>query len=251
MKLVLDTGWHIETGNPLDISIPLTGKPTNISAWYLDAPHIDAVNENGFIGSVTEGGSVNFRNVFFNPHGHTTHTECLGHITPEIHSINASVTNFFSLAQLVSIEPESIAVDGKTDSIITSRQLAAIKWEKGIESLVIRTLPNQSSKKTMNYSSTNPPYLSVDCLEIINELNIQHLLIDTPSVDREEDGGELAFHHGYWGVPEKLNFKRTITELIFVDESIADGLYLLELQIAPFENDASPSRPILYQLMKE
>jgi hypothetical protein len=79
-------------------------------------------------------------------------------------------------------------------------------------------------------------------------LNIKHLLIDLPSVDRESDGGELAFHHAFWGVPDEPNFQRTITELIYVTNSISDGMYILELQVAPFENDASPSRPVLYAL---
>jgi hypothetical protein len=38
--------------------------------------------------------------------------------------------------------------------------------------------------------------------------------------------------------------------LIYVPDSVEDGTYLLELQTAPFENDASPSRPILYQIKK-
>ena len=30
--------------------------------------------------------------------------------------------------------------------------------------------------------------------------------------------------------------------------TIHDGEYILELQVAPFENDASPSRPLLYKI---
>ena len=40
----------------------------------------------------------------------------------------------------------------------------------------------------------------------------------------------------------------TITEMIFVQDAIEDGTYLLNLQIASFENDASPSKPILYAI---
>jgi len=40
----------------------------------------------------------------------------------------------------------------------------------------------------------------------------------------------------------------TITELIFVPNSVKDGKYILNILIAPFENDASPSKPILYKL---
>ena len=92
-------------------------------------------------------------------------------------------------------------------------------------------------------------FCTLDCLEEMNRLGVKHLLIDLPSVDRESDGGALAFHHSYWGVPEKLDVERTITELIYVDDKIPDGEYVLNLQVAPFENDASPSRPVLYPFL--
>jgi hypothetical protein len=70
-------------------------------------------------------------------------------------------------------------------------------------------------------------------------------------VDRESDGGKLVFHHRFWKVPEAPNHERTITELIYVKDSIEDGVFLLELQLAPFQNDAAPSRPILYKLKEK
>jgi hypothetical protein len=38
----------------------------------------------------------------------------------------------------------------------------------------------------------------------------------------------------------------TITELAFVPDSVADGAYLLELQVPALSGDAVPSRPLLY-----
>jgi hypothetical protein len=78
-------------------------------------------------------------------------------------------------------------------------------------------------------------------------LGVNHLLIDTPSVDREEDGGELLAHHAFWNVPDEPRYRATITELIYVPDEIEDGPYILNIQMAPFENDASPSRPVLYR----
>jgi hypothetical protein len=40
----------------------------------------------------------------------------------------------------------------------------------------------------------------------------------------------------------------TITELAFVPDRIADGAYLLELQVPALTGDAVPSRPLLYAL---
>jgi hypothetical protein len=35
-----------------------------------------------------------------------------------------------------------------------------------------------------------------------------------------------------------------------VSNKVEDGEYLLNLMIAPFENDATPSKPILYKIIK-
>ncbi len=80
------------------------------------------------------------------------------------------------------------------------------------------------------------------------ERGIKHLLIDQPSVDKEEDGGALAAHKAFWNIPKNPELHATITELIFVPDEVEDGLYLLNLQVAPMENDAAPSRPVLFQL---
>ena len=39
-----------------------------------------------------------------------------------------------------------------------------------------------------------------------------------------------------------------ITEMVFIPDEVEDGDYLLNLQIAPFFADTSPSRPILYKI---
>ncbi len=250
MKLFVDDRSYINTNEPIDISISLKEKEPHLRAWYLDNPKISPVMENGFIGSVEDGGVVNFRDIFFNPHGHLTHTECLGHITKEVYSINKNLKSFFFKAQLISIEPELKYIEryNSNDYVIQLRDLLKFNIEENVEAIIIRTIPNIPSKISMNYSASNPPYLDVETIKFFNDNGIKHLLIDLPSVDRESDGGELLFHHAFWGVPNNLNFERTITELIYVDVNIQDGNYILELQTAPFENDATPSRPILYKI---
>ena len=76
-----------------------------------------------------------------------------------------------------------------------------------------------------------------------------HLLIDQPSVDREEDDGKLLAHKAFWNYPEDIRKDATITEFIFVPNRIKDGSYLLNLQTAAFHNDATPSRPVLYSIL--
>lgn len=250
MRLFLDETHFIDTSEPLDISIPIENSEKNPRAWYVDAPKIEPVRTDDWTGSVKEGGSVNFRNIFFNPHGHGTHTECLGHITEKIFSVNDTVKQFFFWAEVLSVEPQKTKhSSGELDEVITQNQIAI--HHPQTEALIIRTLPNSTEKKSKNYSATNPPYFEEAIVNILDKNNIHHFLVDTPSVDRENDNGALAFHHHFWKVPQENNTVRTITELIFVDSSIEDGQYILELQVAPFVNDASPSRPVLYRVQRK
>jgi len=245
-----DNEFSANLGLALDISIPLSVDQKHTRAWYVEPMVIEPVRTEQFVGSVEEGGSVNFRNIFFNPHGHGTHTECVGHIDKTVHSVNQSLKSFFSLAALLSVSPIALESDRewmkKGDSVITPDFLNSFPKNLGIQSLVIRTLPNTDEKLLKNYSSSNPPYLLPETMERIVELGIKHLLIDLPSVDRESDDGRLRCHHIFWEHPQRTQMDKTITEFIYVTEEIKDAVYLLELQVAPIENDASPSRPVLY-----
>lgn len=242
--------YEIDLSKPIDISIPLTNTDANPIAWYIEKPEIEPVKFGDWIGKVSEGSSTNFNNIFFNPHGHGTHTECLGHITREFYSINQCLKHFFFTAELISVTPEEIGVD----RIITKSQIELALNGKIPEAIVIRTLTNLESKKHLNYSKTNPPYLAEEAATYIRKIGIQHLLIDLPSVDREEDEGKLLAHKAFWNVKNvtELNtdarLNCTITEMIYVENNVNDGSYFLNLQIASFENDASPSKPILYKI---
>jgi len=245
MRLYLSKSEFIETSDAIDLSMPLQASTENVRAWYVDPPRMEIVRANGFIGSIQEGGSVNFRDVFFNPHGHGTHTECCGHITNEVYAVNDVLKEYFYRATLITVDPVQIE---NGDFVVQAAQIAPFLQMEFSEALVIRTLPNDDHKKSFNYSGTNPCYFDAALVELLNEYNVKHFLVDQPSVDREEDGGELAFHHAFWNVPEKPNFERTITELIYVPNEVSDGTYILEIQMAAFHNDASPSRPVLYEI---
>lgn len=250
----------IDLSKPIDISIPLTNTDENPIAWYIEKPVIEPVRFGDWVGKVSKGSSTNFNNIFFNPHGHGTHTECLGHITREFYSINQCLKQFFFTAELISIVPEEIngdlviTKDQIQQHFVTSTKEKSHNNCHNPEALIIRTLPNLEEKKHKNYSKTNPPYLSEDAAIYIRELGVKHLLIDLPSVDREEDEGKLLAHKAFWNVKNVYNLNDdarldcTITEMIFVPNEIQDGSYILNLQITSFENDASPSKPILYKI---
>ena len=102
----------------------------------------------------------------------------------------------------------------------------------------------------MQYSHTNPPYLLEEAAVYLREKGIKHLLIDLPSVDKEQDGGKLLAHNAFWNTVGEIRFDATITEFIYVPNRSEDGEYLLNLMVAPFENDATLSKPILYKIIK-
>lgn len=251
MEAIINNTFHINLSKPIDISISLSNTEENPIAWYLDKPEIKPVVFGDWIGKVSEGKSAtNFNNIFFNPHGHGTHTECLGHITRNFYSINQCLKQFFFTAELVSVAPE---LQGE-DLVITKSQIEKALKNKFTEAIVIRTLPNETDKLSKKYSNINPPYLAEEAAVFIRESGIKHLLIDLPSVDKEKDEGKLLSHKAFWNVKNVNNLNEdarldcTITELIFVPTEIPDGSYILNLQISSFENDASPSKPILYQI---
>lgn len=239
--------YAVDFSKPIDISIPLKSGKGNVSAWYVDPVKIEAVQTEQFTGSVKLGGSVNFRDITFNPHGNGTHTECVGHISVEEYSVNQCLKTFFFLAQLHTIEPKTIS---NGDAVITYEQINTIEIHKGVEAFILRTKPNPPEKKIMQYSNSNPPYIEAKAMKHLVDKGVKHFLIDLPSVDREFDDGVLASHHVFWNYPEKPALDRTITELIYVPNSVDDGLYLLNIQMASFENDASPSKPVIYAIEK-
>ncbi len=253
MEITLANNKKINLSNPIDISIPLDGNST--TAWYVEHASIEPVRGDGFVGKVAEGGSVNFNNIVFNPHGHGTHTECVGHITSAFHSINQTLKTFHFDAKLVTISPaeykgEETEWQKKGDHLITKEQL--VKQLNGSpvpEALIIRTNPNRIDKLIKSWSETNWAYLEETAAAYIAELGIRHLLIDLPSVDREFDGGQLLAHKAFWKYPIEPRLGATITEMIYVPNTIVDGEYFLNLQIASFENDASPSKPVLFEYL--
>jgi len=230
--------YNINLSKPLDISIALRTSKSNVNAWYIGAPKKEAVL------SLSNGDPVNFNTITINPHAHGTHTETVGHILDGNYSINKCLKQFFFTAELITVAPERV----DEDMIISKNQINLLLKQKTPEALVIRTMPNTTDKKNKQYSNTNWPYLKKEAVEFIKRRGIKHLLIDQPSVDKEKDNGELLAHNAFWNTSGEIRKNCTITELIYVPNKLKDGSYILNLQIAPFDNDAAPSKPILYKI---
>jgi len=242
--------FRVDLAKPIDLSLPLHGGEGQVRAWGVDPVTMEPVLRGAITYDTAEGAPVNFRTVRFNPHGHGTHTESVGHITADGAPIGGLLKRYFFTAQVVSLLPEERrAPDGKTDSLITLEQLRNVVDERPPEALVLRTLPHDDDKVSRDWSGANPCYLQSTACAWLRSIGVKHLLLDLPSADREEDGGTLAAHHAFWDFPNTVDNERTITELLHVPARVRDGSYLLELQVAHFVNDAAPSRPVLYAPM--
>jgi arylformamidase len=233
--------YEADLNQGIDLSIPVSveGK---LNAYYAKPVTMEPFVMGDWVGAVAKGASVNYRDIFFNPHGNGTHTECAGHIDREVFSVNQLFKQFHCVAQLITIQPKEMP-DG--DNVVMPDQLPELN---GTDAIIIRTLPNDESKRDRVYSGTNPPYLHHETVAKLVTNGCRHLILDLPSIDREEDGGKLLGHKTFWNYPEAPRMDCTVTELAFIPQEAEDGLYLLNLQVAPFENDAAPSRPLIFPL---
>lgn len=269
--------FQINLEKPLLIAIPLDFYGVQPNAYDVERAKSKPCEAGEIVGDTRRGGSCNFEQITLIPHCNGTHTECVGHITNERIFVHDCLKDAFILAVLVSIEAESANNSQETysiklhenDFLITRRAIKAAMTNVGSpisdfrninvpKALIVRTLPNGNDKLTKTYLEEIPPFFTTEAMEFIREIGFNHLLCDLPSIDRIFDEGKLSNHRIFWNVEQGAfdvsanSFKQnTITELIYVPNEIADGNYLLNLQIAPFAADASPSRPVLFALQKE
>ncbi len=262
-----DHRFQVDLNSPNDISIPVDFEGDQLNYFNVQDPKSRPYETDNIKGSTLHGGGCNFDIVSIIPHCHTTHTECVGHIVDESILINSYALNGLKSAYVISVTPESgLGKNEKlsdyhcsTDKVITGGMMENKIGDLDfpVEVLVVRTLPNSNEKLTMKYNRKNiPPYFSLSAIEVIKKLNIIHLCIDLPSLDRAIDGGRLAGHHLFWDIPmnthslsQKEPSTSTITELIFVPNEIKDGIYFINLQVANLSLDASFSRPVLYPII--
>ncbi len=255
--------YRTDTERYIDLSIPLCLQDGGLSAFGVPPAAFQAVETRSFTGDTRRGGSCNVREYHITPHCHCTHTECIGHVVDEKISVGDVALDAFFPATLISLSLErgvdcaESYVSGKEDDdflITRSRLLESMERLDQADfhqALIIRTLPNSSSKRTRRYFSA--PYFTNEAMAEIVRRKFNHLLVDMPSVDRMDDQGKLSNHRLFWELPPgSRNLRdaraphRTITELIFVLDEAQDGYYLLNLQIAPFSGDAAPSRPLIF-----
>ncbi len=254
MKARID--WHggilevdFSLGRSLAISIDPRGKNPNFFAEA--AARAEPLRCGGFVGDMAGGGSCNAEVIQFSTHSHGTHTECVGHISPERQAVTGTIEQRPTLMRLVTIAGDVL----EGDQFIPARALADLDQFDG-SAVAIRTLPNDVEKLHRDYDETPGfPVLTSEAMTRLSKQRLMHLLIDTPSVDHP-DNQVLENHATWWGLDARVlpgvpnPAARSITEMIYVPDEIEDGDYWLDLQLAPLVSDAVPSRPVIYPLTR-
>lgn len=257
--------WKVDLSLPVDLAIPLQF-PGPQPRFFAARPALaEPLRAGSYTGEVASGASCNCGVYTLAPHCHGTHTECVGHLTDDVTQVSSLTPVAPSLALLVTVRPEPLGAaagvaTGRHDlaDLVLSRaslEAAAERWTSDPwTALVVRTLPNDPSKRGRAYDGDCPaPYFTPDAMRWVVSRDVASLVVDLPSLDRADDGGTLVAHRVFWGLPAGVRDARKaerrralVTELAYVPESAPDGLYLLELHVPAFGADAAPSRPVLY-----
>ena len=256
--------YAADLSDPLSIAVPLDFDGAQPNCYGAPRAHAAALAGANFVGDVRAGGSVNCEQLMLTPHCNGTHTECVGHLTSDRIAVHEVLRGGLQLARLVSVRTAAARDSRETaaanaapeERLVTASALAAAlaAWPGVSEALVVRTLPNDAAKLTQLYSGAAPAaYFTPEAAALLAEQGVLHLVVDLPSLDRAEDGGRLAAHRAFWGLPapsqrahDARRREATITELAWIAPTVHDGWYMLDLQVPAFMSDAAPSRPLLY-----
>ena len=240
--------YLISSKNAVDLSIKNTFSGNAPTFYNSSQPGVNPLISGNFIGDVNQGGSCNVPLVSINIHCTGTHTECEGHINKS----NVKIVDVCPIglipALLITIEPElasgteeSYHAESMEDMVITKKSIQK-KISQTHSGLIIRTTPNEKSKKSRDYDRDIAPFLTNEAIDYIASEGVEHLLVDLPSIDKADDGGELGNHKRFF------KYGKTISELLFIENYIDDGFGFLHIQIPNWSLDAAPSRPIFYQV---
>lgn len=254
---------RVDFGKPASLAIPLDFAGPQPACFGAPPAAARPLEIGGFVGDTRAGGSCNCEVLTFAPHCNGTHTECVGHVTDDRVAVADRVTGGVALALLVTVAPAEAAQTAEDsdpapangDRLVTAASLrAATEGQRGPRptAIVVRTQGGDGPHR--DYRGPAPaPYLTRQAAAFLVESGIETLVLDLPSADRADDGGKLTAHRIFFGLPpgsrrasEAARPRASITELAWIPPALADGLYLLDLQLPAFRSDAAPSRPLLY-----
>jgi hypothetical protein len=268
-----DSAWRVRLDTPISLAIALHFNAPGVRHFGAPPPVTAPLAVGDFSGEVARGASCNCGSITLIPHCHGTHTECIGHLTAApVHawqvaprtlqpalllSVTARVARNCTEMSRPRPQPDDLLVT-RAALEHALRALPSTAQQLATTAMVIRTLPNDTSKRSRDYSDGCAPYLTLEAVQWLRERDTRHLVLDLPSLDRSHDAGELAGHRLFFGLPargagaaasaEPDRAGCTITELAFVPDHVADGAALLQLTLPAIDGDAVPSEPLLYRL---
>ena len=228
-----------------DLSIPLAFAGTGPSAFGAEPAAARPLAAPGFSGRVASGASCNASVLTVTPHGNGTHTESVAHLLDGGPPVPGLLVSGWLPAWLASVDATNGAIgpDALADALA---QAAAA----GCAAFVLRTRPNDAAKLWRDYATGAPPaWLAAETAKSIAAAGIEHLIVDLPSLDRLDDAG-LGAHRAFFGLRaddshDAARRRCTVTEFAYVPDELADGLYLLDLQMPRWQLEAVPSRPLV------
>ena len=283
--VVDNVSWAIDFHHGIDCCVPVephVPAEAQTQAFGLPTAKSAPCAFGDFKLAVEHGSSVNCELVHFCAHGSGTHSECVGHITHRRLALRNCGPRCEDLIPsiVLSVTPVKFGESGDTypgsdpealvDDLVISRRNLQQAYDTLVDRLgsniqafcrgmLIRTNHAKTMKCSI-FTDTNPPFFTKEAIEWVCNRNTEHILVDLPSVDREQCGPGLLAHSTFFGfspsggVDAKSDSKddvayacrSTITELCHIPERAPDGTYMLALHVSPFDMDAAPSRPILY-----
>lgn len=266
--------WHTDLGRGLDLARVLHFDAAAPRWFGAPAPRCEPLLAGGVSARVDTGASCNCSTLTLTPHGNGTHTESVGHLTREPHDVHAVAPRGLVAARVVTLAPQPAAQSAEgsdpaplPQDLLITRQALEQAWSgtdtnasihtgadaPAPQALIIRT--RSPATDATDAAATPAAFLSREAAHWLVAKGITHLVLDVPSADRTEDHGRLTAHRIFFGLPtgsatlaDATRPGATITELAAIGTAVADGPYLLSLQLPAIAGDAVPSRPVLYPL---
>ena len=200
-----------ERSHSLAMTLNFNGQQPNF--YETDEATSKPLQLGDFTASTRVGGSCNVSCLALIPHCNGTHTETVSHIVDEDIWLADVAMQPLMLASLISVTTTTVESSDTTDSylpelVATDQIISLAAIDSALKAadvdrikpraLILRTLPNSAAKKSITYApQTGAPFLSIEAMQAIIDADIEHLLVDIPSIDKMQDEGLLTNHHTY------------------------------------------------------
>ncbi|MEB3238508.1 MAG: cyclase family protein [Candidatus Sericytochromatia bacterium] len=212
-------------------------------AFGLPRATVETVRAGSFTGEPAEGGSCRCEVLTLIPHAHGTHTEGIGHLADRPLPVHRDLVDVLVPATLVSPTFDDATAPLTAEVLRRALEPWPASWR---EAVVIRLAPPMDGPR--DWSGLARRFITAEAAGWLREQGCRHVVTDLPSLEPEWDGGALAAHRAFWGLGAGERptggSAHTITEMAWLPAALPDGIGLLNLQIAPFDRDAAPARPV-------